>query len=444
MKINQNLKNKTLKGGKYLGSGSYGCVVSPALNCTTYNKKTKKHSTIKLNKNLTYVSKILKYEDEDSKHELAISDKIKKIDPSKDYFITYESACKIKNVPKNRTNTTKVKFRNNNLLYYNEINSNGTIKYSGYNNNDDKKNRCLIDTSINPINIIMPYGGYDLNYLKNTIYDYYNYKKKYELYKDKKYLSILKNNKYIDSITIYNLLNTNFKYYFKNLLIGLSKLHKNRIVNLDIKTENIMVKYDSTIKKLKLRYIDFGMSQHLNENYCKNYNNIELFGTIEVLPIEIFICYVINKNKKIKSESYILNKIYHYTDEYIYKIYKELKVYDNINILYNKTINQKTKTKLNPLIIRLYNEINNYFENGTILNYYFGLNNVKSINGFLQKSDVYSLGIAMYEYLMNLEFVINIKSPENIKLYRLINKMIYPDYTKRYNIEECLEDPYFN
>jgi len=444
MKINQNLKNKTLKGGTYLGSGAYGCVVSPPLPCKAYNKKTKKHSTIKLNKNLKYVSKILKYEDEDSKHELSISDKIKKIDPSKTYFITYESACKIKKVPKNRHNTAQVEFRNNNLSYYEEINNNGTIKYSGYNNNNDKKKRCLIDTSIDPVNIIMPYGGYNLNDLKNNMYEYYYYTNKYETYKDKKYDTILKNHKYINSIKIYDLLNTHFKYYFKNLLLGLSKLHKNRIVNLDIKTENIMVKYDSGTKKVQLRYIDFGMSQHLNESYCKNYNNIELFGTPEVLPPEIFICYVINKYNKIKPESFIVNKIYDYCNKYVYKIYKDLKEYNNINILYNESINEQTQKKVNPILMTLYNEINQYFENKIILNYYFGLKNVKSINGFLQKTDVYSLGIAMYEYLMNEIIVIDIKKPENIKLYTLLKKMIHPDHNKRYNIEECLKDPYFN
>jgi serine/threonine protein kinase len=447
--MNIKLENKTLKGGTYLGSGAYGCVVSPPLPCKSYDKKTKKQSNIKLNKNKKYVSKILKSEDEDSRHELKISDKIKKIDPSKKYFITYESACKIKTVPKNRNNTVKVEFRNNDLSYYNEINNNGKIKYSGYtndhnNNSNNKKKRCLIDTSIDPINIIMPYGGYDLIDLKYNIYEYYYYLKKYKNTKDKKYYTILKNHKYINSMQIYDLLNNNFKYYFKNLVIGLYKLHKNRIVNLDIKKENIMVNYDSNTKKLQLRYIDFGMSQHLTDYYCKNYDNIDLFGTYELIPPEIFICYIINKYNKIKSESYIVNKIYDYIDKNVYSLYKEIKEYNNINILYNEHINKTTKQKENPLILKLYVEINKYFQNKTILNHYFGLKNVKSNDGFLQKRDVYSLGIAMYNYLIDDFIVIDIKKPENIKLYTLLKKMIDPDPNQRYNIDDCLKDPYFN
>ena len=77
---------KTLKGGKVLGSGSYGCVVSPYLPCKSHTKKQQ----TKNQKNTKYVSKILSYYDEDSDYELHISDKIKKIDPHRTYFITYE------------------------------------------------------------------------------------------------------------------------------------------------------------------------------------------------------------------------------------------------------------------------------------------------------------------------------------------------------------------
>ena len=40
--------------------------------------------------------------------------------------------------------------------------------------------------------------------------------------------------------------------------------------------------------------------------------------------------------------------------------------------------------------------------------------------------------------------VMDIKKPEHIKLYKLIKKMIHPDHKQRYNILECLKDPYFN
>jgi hypothetical protein len=135
-KYNTLKKSKSLIGGKYLGSGTYGCVVTPPLPCNSShlpkhtfknrNNKTKvKHSNNRNNKNnrnnRKYVSKIIKQSNDDTYHEINISKLIKKIDPEQHYFITYESVCKIKKVPNNRKNTEHVEYRDHSLKKYDVI-----------------------------------------------------------------------------------------------------------------------------------------------------------------------------------------------------------------------------------------------------------------------------------------------------------------------------------
>ena len=90
--INTNTNTKTkklnyLKGGKYLGSGSYGCVITPPLDCKkSYlsKKMFKTYANANANANNTkYVSKIIKQGDSDSYHEINISKYIKKFELEK-------------------------------------------------------------------------------------------------------------------------------------------------------------------------------------------------------------------------------------------------------------------------------------------------------------------------------------------------------------------------
>jgi serine/threonine protein kinase len=452
----QTVKQKTvkhnrvsLKGGTYLGSGSYGCVVSPPLPCkqSHLSKKSFQYKKTKNNKNnkTKYVSKILKYSDKDSKHELTISSKIKKIDPRQTYFITYESVCQLKKVPKNRNNTVKVKYLNHNLKKYDVINNNGSIKSSGYinnhNNNDNSNKKCFIDTRLNPMNIIMPYGGFDLFDLKANMH---------KLFKEYK---LSHQQKHIEFINTYTMIVNNFKYCFKHLAMGLYKLHKARIVNCDIKQENIMALYNTKTKKVDIKYIDFGFSEHLTPDYCKNYSNIKTFGTEQLLSTEIFITEILYENIYNSSRPININKITYEIkksiNENVKKILKDLKEYEYVDYLYNtykdtlyKDTTIKNKQHIHKSIIEtLYNEIINHFNNKTILDAYFGTNKVGILNGYLQKADVYALGITMYEFLTIGYQIIDVK--KNMKLHHLLKKMIHPDPNKRYNILDCLKHSYF-
>ena len=504
-KLTKQIKNYLI-GGKYLGSGSYGCVVTPPLPCKSSHlskktfkyisnkyisnkSKTKpKHSNTKNDRNTTkYVSKIIKHSDEDTFHEIHISKRIKQIDPEQHYFITYESVCKIKKVPSNRNNTEHIEYRNDSLKKYDVLDEYGNIKSSGYNhsnnahnsnnNNDNhnrnrnhnynynhyhkrtsiynsynrhnsKTNKCLIDTRLDPINIILPYGGYDLIDLKNNSDD---------MIKEYKQTKSLQSHLFIKTYTsIFN----NFKLYFKNLVIGLYKLHKARIVNCDIKPENIMANYNTKTNKVDMRFIDFGFSEHLTESYCKKYDNIKLFGTTVYLSPDIFIADILNRYIKSGNIKKIKTKISERINENVKEMYDDLKAYDYMNMLYKPYETYETHDKKHisikhiPIIEEVYNDILHHFENKTILDAYFGTNNnnkTKSksksksktsiLDGYLQKADIYALGCSMYEFLTLDSTIIDV--PKNIKLQHLLKKMIHPDPKKRYNSLECLKHSYF-
>ena len=483
--MSKSKKTKKLKGGKYLGSGSYGCVVTPPLPCKSSHlaKKTFKYISDKktntkintktnTNNSTKYVSKIIKYSDEDSFHEINISKQIKKIDPENKYFITYESVCKIKQVPSNRNNTEHIEYRDQSLKKYDVLDENGNIKSSGYNHsngNDDnnnnhnhnhnrnhnntknrhsiyntynshnnRTNKCLIDTRLDPINIILPYGGYDLIDLKNNIND---------MIKEYKKTKSLQSHLFIKTYTsVFN----NFKVYFKNLVMGLYKLHKARLVNCDIKQENIMANYNTKTNKVDMRFIDFGFSEHLTDSYCKDYNNIKLFGTTILLSPEIFIADILNRYFKSGNIKKIKYKIIESIDENVKEMYHDLKAYDYIKMLFksyetHETHDKKDITVKNiPVIDKVYNDILHHFENKTILDAYFGTNTKTKttiLDGYLQKADVYALGCSMYEFLTIDSTIIDVK--KNIKLQHLLKKMIHPDPKKRYNSLECLKHAYF-
>ena len=119
-------------------------------------------------------------------------------------------------------------------------------------------------------------------------------------------------------------------------------------------------------------------------------------------------------------------------------ILSSLKENDSVNNLKNVTADIFYKIKdefdINP------NNIKSLF---------FGTVNNK-FNGFLQKGDIFGLGIAMYEFLENFrktKYANNLESKiivkDNVKLYSLLKKMCNIDPDKRYNIIECLKHPYF-
>jgi serine/threonine protein kinase len=216
---------------------------------------------------------------------------------------------------------------------------------------------------------------------------------------------------------------SNLKECIKNLLQGVLKMHQYRIVNRDIKEENIMANYNEETKKVDLRFIDYGLSENLTPEYCTHYSNIIMQGTYILIAPEIFIIYNINKYSNYNDE-YIMNKINTDINSYVKKMHQDLKL---------------DTSDMNNKINKIYFEIKNLFNNHKILEKYFGVND--NLNGYLQKNDVYSLGITLYEFLNVYTTLIDVK--KDLRLNDLLKNMITLNPNERFNALQCLQHPYF-
>jgi len=389
----QSNKNKLLNGGVFLGEGSFGCVITPAIPCTNNILNIRKQNFSKS------VSKILIDPSEDDKDEIIISNKLKSIDPQQYHFITFESSCYLKKLPNERSNTASVEYDNDTLSSYDILDNK---KY-------DKK-YCPIDLRLKPINLIMPYGGYDLLHIsKNKC--------------SKKNL--------IHFTLTKTMLSKNFKSCLQNIITGLFKMHNNRIVNRDIKSENMMVNYDETTKRLDLRFIDFGLSTMI-PSYYKRKENINYRGTEGCISPELIITYYILNGETYEKTMENINK-------YIKNVLSSFKKYELIEEF-------KLLEKFNSDMKELYLKIEREISNNTVYDKYFGIDTMQNLgkfNGYLQKGDVYALGITICDFLKTY----NNNNKPVIKydksLHELLINMIQPNPEKRFNIIQCLKHPYF-
>ena len=390
-KLKRKYKRKTqrLIGGRVLGEGSFGCVLSPFVKCRNV-KLSKKQSS----KNT--VSKIILNPDEDDLQELTLSNMIKKLDPDMKYFITNYGACKILKF-EDRPDIEKIQLSNSNSTAYYELENESKLKLK------DKK-RCKVDEDKEPINIIMPYGGLELTNIlkkhsKNKLYNQIN-----------------------------NIIIKNIKGYLQQMLEALQILHNNRIVHRDIKPDNTLCKFDATNKTVGLRIIDFGLSEKITSNY----ESISLNGTIEYIAPEIVITYCVEDNsRELFNRSKLLGKI---NNEYIHRKKK-----------YNRYLRKMQKlgldnniAKYNDNFAKLFDKIVVEYQSNLLHNKYFNVNDV--LNSYLAKSDVYSLGITFFE-ICEEHNKLNIANNKP-QLYDLLKKMIAFNPNDRLNVKECLEHPF--
>lgn len=390
---------KVLKGGKYLGQGSYGCVITPEIECSSSPEISKTRKTSKSGNNDNKVSKLILLPDENMMNELDISKLLKKIDPTQKYFITFTDYCKVKTIPKDRNNVASVRYLNNNGENFKELEKKKLAKKF-----------CPVDISKKPINLIMPFAGYNVFDIASFAY-----------YKNKGKINRKDDNEWDDKVRIITLLKQNFKYCFKNLIIAVLKMHQHRIVARDIKTDNMTVKVDDN-RKIQLRHIDFGLAEHLTPEYVTSKRNIVYAGTREYMPPEIFITY----------------------DYYDYMNYDDSTIFKNIMKDINKSVvvickdNDIDTGNLKEVVANRLEIVKSAFADGTILDKYFGIS--QHLNGYLQKGDVYGLGMSIYEFI-KITQIINLN--ENRLLNNLLLKMIEFDCDKRLNILQCLQHPYF-
>jgi hypothetical protein len=390
-----------MKGGKYLSKGSFGCVIRPAIACETLTSM--QQQVIPNNMLDNYVSKIIREPDHHLENEINISNVLQKTKSSNKYFITIINTCNLSKIPNNRINIAQAiihsKKKNNFSL---------TNKRNGVN----KNTTCPLDLSLKPMNLIMPYGGYDLD----------------KVIRYKKYTnpstSLAKMVKlYID----------NLQQNIKHMLLGIVIMHKNRVAHRDIKLGNILLDLDKTETKLLIRYTDFGLSELLTGDYTSKYDNIHLRGTAQFYSPEL----IAVKTIYIEQDTIKRGDINHVKEKFFINSNE-----DNIKKLTEKIL-ADTALYNNYLAIRgeLFDKINNLFNNNKILPIFFGTYDNK-FNGYLQKGDIYALGATIYESLKEHIKYNDATYKIDPLLKDLLYKMLNMDPDKRYNAIQALNHPY--
>ncbi len=367
-------------GGKFIGKGGFGCVVSPALKCSKKDKDNDK-----------MVSKVILTQDTNYTNELKISQVLKKIDPGKKYYLTFEKYCYINNIPEDRKDFVNVHYLNDELTKWETI--------EGQPQKD--KNACRLELSLKPINLVMDYGGYSLTDI-----------------------SIVSTKLLGTKAKMHQLFIDNLAANLKHLVLGIVKMHFNRIVNRDIKLRNIMMSFNKDTKQIQLRYIDFGLSNLLTTNFCSDYNNIRASGTPNYIAPELFVSSVVHRYNE-RSTTYQLLKITHDLDANFKHSIMRINEHELLG-------NYKEN------IQALYYKIHNLYETEKLLPVYFGTDKNK-FNGYLQKADVYALGISIF---IMLYVYSNFDVRANPVLYDLLIHMIAMDHDKRYNAVQCLSHPF--
>lgn len=374
-----------MSGGKFIDRGGFGCVVSPALAC---NYKDKPVDLDKM------VSKILKESTNDVYNELKISSVLNKLDPMRKYYITYLKYCPITQIPDDRPDIVSVH-------YTNEKHSKYTLAAGQRTKTKDKK-VCDVELSMRPLNIILPFAGYSLSKVMKTPI------------KSSGTRAIM-----------HRLFIENIKPYFKHLILGLVKMHNNRIVNRDVKQKNIMLNWDKKTNEMEVRYIDFGLSDFLTSEFCANLNNISSKGTPYYKAPELVVAYYIRKYISTRSDQYIIRKI---TEDLEHHFRKAIIEINERELLGN----------LHANISAMYAKIKSIWDT-KISSAYFGTDKNK-FNGYVQKADIYSLGLSIFETLYKYS---NIPVRNDSQLYDLLIHMLAFDPDKRFNGIQCLAHPYF-
>ena len=384
MKMKTKIKHK---GGQKLGEGSFGCVITPPVNCGKYNKYN----------NNNYVSKLItinnKYDKEDIDKEYEINNRIRRLDPDMNYFTTILDNCTLKRATKRKD-----------------------IKFVHSKKKEDM-NKCLVKKNKKTINLIMKNGGLNLDDI--LIYKKYDYARL--------------------------LIHKNFKMIVYNLILGINKLHNNHIVHHDIKPDNFAVKIDDF--KINLTYLDFGMSEYKKDSDKSiKYLSRSVYGTPGYISTDMYILSTIIKyldgysienftNEKFKK--YLIRNVFNTVKQYEISYQKSIGLnkvnlsYSDEELKYSKHLHNNYNLINKNELSRLYNIFINLIITNKIETYLY-----KKKDGVFYKYDIYALGITIFR----LSTIIGIKDKN---LYNLIRNMIQFIPHKRFNSEECVNHPYF-
>lgn len=407
------LKVKTQRGGRKLGEGGFGCIVSPAIPCI----KTKKYRP-------DDVSKILHVRDqEDYQEELNIYKVLRKADPKQKYVLGITEECALDTStaltrqPKDfiETKFVDAKHKGKEFVILEK-------NYKHLDADDVRKSFCKIDKSLKPRNIIMDFGGIDLY---DVITDTYSK----EYYLCQRYIKLI----------------------FKTLVQAIKLLHDNKIVHRDIKPENIIYK---PVKKLdkkrgkpvivpQVRVIDLGLAEDISKLDGKNANtdNISHRGTTGYIPLEIDMLdyiYTLREsydiNEPVFKKSVIRDTLDTYKESGLSHAYyltaKDLRTdsdYEDSDVIEHTAKYKKAKLDTEKLFDKFKAEI----ETKQLPGKYF-----QQYTGYVYKSDIFALGLTLEKIAKKLHVL-------NDKMINLFRNMTEFDPDRRYDINQCLKHPFF-
>ena len=461
-------KKKKYIGGNKLGQGSYGCVISPPINCL----KNPKLRNAKFEYNENYISKIIdtKYR-EVAFSELNIGQELYKIDKNSNFLVPFVNSCYF--TPQ----------RHPDIIY---LSQNGR-HISSSPDSSDLSNSILENNNNHTISHRQ--GSIPSKFIKEN-------RNKCILNNDKDYLSLFGINAGENISVILGLPNTskkinfmrdNYLYIFSYLTHGLFLLHSNNIIHKDIKPSNLVINFeyynstnsksntkiksnqntslksinktkkqllekDKNVSKIikekiinsKIRYIDFGLSLVLNRRKYIMSDVYDLFlnGTHYYTPLEIFALRLLNKlishghDPNDKDFLYLMmsksGKLYqrnrdYYHNEGIRHSYFKAKNYKESTISDDFSDTSSNKTYF--LNARKYEMV---FQN--IIELYKNKKLEKEIPNLLKSWDIFSLGITFAKILIKCEI-------HDSKFRKIIFKMININYQKRITINELIKLP---
>ena len=488
------IKKKDYIGGNKLGQGSYGCVITPPINCLKNPKL--RNGKFKYNEN--YISKIIdtKYR-EVAFSELNIGNELSKIDKKSDFLVPFVNSCYF--TPQ----------RHQDIIY---LSQNGRHISSSPDNSDLSTSILQNDDNQETSQQV---GSIPSKFIKEN-------RNKCILNNDKDYLSLFGINAGENMSIILglpniskkiNFIRNNYLYIFSYLIHGLFLLHSNNIIHKDIKPSNLVINFEyynsnittitiddttnknsslknikktkkpllkkganninininknknkktkkqllekdkdvsiskrirGNIKNSKVRYIDFGLSLILNRRkyIMSDVYNLFLNGTHYYTPLEIFALRLLNKlishghDPQDKDFLYLMmsksGKQYQRNRDYYHN--------EGIRHSYFKAKNYKESTISDDFSDTSSNKT--YFLNArkyeivfqNIIELYKNKKLEKEIPNLLKSWDIFSLGITFAKILIKCEI-------HDFNFRKIIFKMININYEKRITINELIKLP---